>query len=253
MRPTMMMIAVVVAATAGCPTASLKKEPTTSGVGGAEEVGTTKVPPGLLHLQVAKEARDKAALLSRDGEKESFQTRDLSNATQRKWELASASIAQADFVDAHEKVVEKTKAEQRAAAAQAVLAMVATVKEQPRGLVITLLDSVLFASEEASLLRDAQVTLTQVGEVLMSTRERRVAVEGHTDARGSEAHNVDLSQRRADAVRDSLVKQGYQADLITSTGLGEARPIASNDDAEGRANNRRVEIIIARDSLTPNP
>ena len=69
-------------------------------------------------------------------------------------------------------------------------------------------------------------------------------VEGHTDSRGSESHNLDLSQRRAESVRTYLVGRGYESDRMQAHGIGKGRPTTSNTTAEGRANNRRVEIIV---------
>jgi outer membrane protein OmpA-like peptidoglycan-associated protein len=69
-------------------------------------------------------------------------------------------------------------------------------------------------------------------------------VEGHTDSQGSASFNQDLSHRRAESVRLYLVSHGIAADRVTSEGLGLTRPIADNTSAEGRANNRRVEIIV---------
>lgn len=140
----------------------------------------------------------------------------------------------------------RTAADQRALEAQAALARLAAVREEPRGIVITLSGSVLFASNQAILLAEARSRLDQVADVLLTTRERNITVEGHTDSQGSDSHNLDLSQRRADAVRNALVQRGYQADLIQSQGVGEGRPVADNASAEGRANNRRVEIVVAR-------
>jgi outer membrane protein OmpA-like peptidoglycan-associated protein len=144
-------------------------------------------------------------------------------------------------------------AEERAAAAQAALAKLASVKEEPRGMVITLSGSVLFASDQSVLLGEARARLDQVAAVLLSTRERNITVEGHTDSRGSHAHNLDLSQRRADAVRNYLVQKSYEPDRIMAHGLGEAQPVADNTNSEGRANNRRVEIIIAPERRASNP
>jgi outer membrane protein OmpA-like peptidoglycan-associated protein len=138
----------------------------------------------------------------------------------------------------------RAAAEKRAADAQAALAKLAAVKEEPRGMVITLSGSVLFASNRAVLLPEARTRLDQVAEVLLTSRERKLTVEGHTDSQGSVNFNLDLSQRRADAVRSYLVERGYQGDLIQAHGLGKGNPIADNGSAEGRANNRRVEIII---------
>lgn len=143
--------------------------------------------------------------------------------------------------------VARNAADLRAANALAALAKLAAVKEEPRGMVITLSGSVLFASNQAVLLPEARTRLDQVVAVLLTTRERSITIEGHTDAQGTDAHNLDLSQRRANAVRNYIVEKGYQADRVQAQGLGEGRPIADNANAEGRANNRRVEIIIARD------
>jgi outer membrane protein OmpA-like peptidoglycan-associated protein len=136
--------------------------------------------------------------------------------------------------------------EKRTADALAALAALAAVKEEERGLVVTLSGSVLFRSAKSTLLSSAQVKLDQVANALLAVRARNLIVEGHTDSQGSESYNQGLSQRRADAVRDYLVQRGYPADRIQSRGKGKGSPIADNTSPEGRANNRRVEIIIER-------
>lgn len=166
---------------------------------------------------------------------------------------ASSDLADSEHtgaVTAVQLAAEKTAraaADKRAADAMAALAKLAAVKEEPRGMVITLSGSVLFASNQSTLLSEARTRLDQVAAVLLTTRERHITVEGHTDSQGTDSHNMDLSQRRADAVRTYLVQKDYGADLIQANGMGEGRPIADNKNAEGRANNRRVEIIIERD------
>jgi outer membrane protein OmpA-like peptidoglycan-associated protein len=146
----------------------------------------------------------------------------------------------------------RAAADKRLADAMAALAKLAVVKEEPRGTVITLSGSVLFASGKAELLPAARTRLDQVAEVLLTDRDRNLIVEGHTDSQGSDRYNMNLSQFRADAVRNYLVKRDYQADRIKAIGLGEGQPVADNDSAEGRANNRRVEIIIERESHVSN-
>jgi outer membrane protein OmpA-like peptidoglycan-associated protein len=135
-------------------------------------------------------------------------------------------------------------AEKRSTDAQAALVKLAAVREEARGLVITLSGSVLFASNDATLLPAAQARLDQVAKALMATKERRLTVEGHTDSQGTADYNLDLSQRRADAVRAYLVSRDYPADRIQARGIGKGRPVADNASPEGRANNRRVEIIV---------
>ncbi|MBI5845116.1 MAG: OmpA family protein [Deltaproteobacteria bacterium] len=144
----------------------------------------------------------------------------------------------------------RAAADKRAAESQAALASLAAVKEEPRGIVITLSGSVLFASDQSVLLKSAQARLNKVTDVLLTTPERNLIIEGYADSRGTDSYNIDLSQRRADAVRSYLVNRGYRADRIQANGLGEAHPVASNESAEGRANNRRVEIVIQRDQAS---
>lgn len=150
----------------------------------------------------------------------------------------------------HAEQMSRDAAEQQAVYAQTALASLVAVREEPRGMVITLLGSVLFASKQTTLLPNAGSRLDPVATVLLTTRERYLTIEGHTDSQGADSANIALSQGRADAVRSYLVQRGYQADHIQSLGLGEGHPIADNGTAEGRANNRRVDIVIERGLVT---
>jgi outer membrane protein OmpA-like peptidoglycan-associated protein len=77
----------------------------------------------------------------------------------------------------------------------------------------------------------------------------KVAIEGHTDSVGTEDYNLQLSKQRADAVREYLVKEGVQEDVITAIGLGMSQPIAGNESADGRKKNRRVELVVSGDAI----
>lgn len=139
----------------------------------------------------------------------------------------------------------RQKAEQRAAAAIESVKKIAAVKEEARGMVITLSGAVLFASAKSELIPIAERKLDDVVEALKSVgNDRKIRVEGYTDSRGAEDFNLKLSQERADAVRSYLVSQGIPAERVTAQGKGEQNPVAPNDTAEGRANNRRVEIVV---------
>ncbi len=145
-------------------------------------------------------------------------------------------------------------AEKKADEATANLAKIALVKQEARGLVITLSGGVLFASGRSTLLVNARPKLDEVAAALQKSDAERFVVEGHTDSRGSDATNEELSYRRAQTVRDYLVERGVPAEKIRATGYGKSRPVADNATAEGRANNRRVEIIIQPKSpLTARP
>jgi outer membrane protein OmpA-like peptidoglycan-associated protein len=139
----------------------------------------------------------------------------------------------------------RLEAEKRAAAALASLQEIAKVKEEQRGMVITLDGAVLFASGKSDLLPIAKNKLDSVAKALKDQDpNKKMVVEGHTDSKGPDDANMRLSQARADSVGSYLVSQGVPSDKISSVGLGETRPIADNNTAEGRANNRRVEIIV---------
>jgi len=136
-------------------------------------------------------------------------------------------------------------ADKRAAQAQADLARIGTVKQEARGMVITLSGSVLFASAKADLLPDAQIKLNDVAKALAEQDpDSKIVVEGHTDSQGAAAFNQDLSQRRAESVRGYLASHGIASDRMTAQGFGPTRSVADNTSAEGRANNRRVEIVV---------
>jgi outer membrane protein OmpA-like peptidoglycan-associated protein len=134
--------------------------------------------------------------------------------------------------------------EQRAQQANAALDRL-SAKPDARGMVITLSGNVLFRSNGAHLLPAAMRRLDEVASAL-AAQEQNVVVEGFTDSKGSPWSNVDLSRRRAEAVRTYLVSRGCPPDRIVARGLGPDRPIADNATGEGRANNRRVEIVINR-------
>ena len=113
-----------------------------------------------------------------------------------------------------------------------------------RGVVLTLGD-VLFETGKADLKPSAVNDLTQLVTFLNKYPERTVAIEGHTDNVGSEDFNLGLSQRRAESVRSYLMRQGIDGSRIETKGMGESAPVASNDTAGGRQQNRRVEVIIS--------
>lgn len=128
-------------------------------------------------------------------------------------------------------------------------------KQDQRGLVLTLTGNVLFAFGKSELLPTAQKRLDDVIAALKED-PRSITVVGHTDSIGDDQKNMVLSQKRADAVRTYLTTHGIAEDRVTAQGMGETQPIASNKTAEGRADNRRVEIILngsANTQGTPMP
>jgi outer membrane protein OmpA-like peptidoglycan-associated protein len=117
-----------------------------------------------------------------------------------------------------------------------------------RGLVITLGD-VLFATGRADLKSGSRQTLDKLSTFLKTYPKRNVQIEGFTDNVGGDDYNQGLSQRRADSVRDALTGMGIASDRILSKGHGKNSPAADNDTAEGRQQNRRVEVVILDEGM----
>jgi len=105
-----------------------------------------------------------------------------------------------------------------------------------------ILEGINFEHDKAVLLASSMDILDRVAASLVEHPEVKVEVGGHCDADGSDAYNRRLSDRRAKAVRDYLVKKGVPATRMTAKGYGESQPIADNNTAEGKAKNRRVEL-----------
>ncbi len=120
--------------------------------------------------------------------------------------------------------------------------------DTPRGLVVTMAD-VLFATGKYDLSQEASLKLARLSGVILAHPGLKLKIEGYTDSTGGEAFNLKLSGQRADAVRAFLVSQGLQPDAVGSTGMGDADPVAGNDTAAGRQQNRRVEIIVSGEAI----
>src|SRR5688572_10432500 len=133
--------------------------------------------------------------------------------------------------------------QQQAAQLQEELALL-QARPTDRGLVLTLGDT-LFPTGKAELKPGATANLDRLKEFLAEYPERTAVIEGYTDSAGSEEFNQELSQRRADAVKRYLVERGVESARLQSAGRGESAPVADNDTAAGRQQNRRVEVIIS--------
>jgi outer membrane protein OmpA-like peptidoglycan-associated protein len=124
------------------------------------------------------------------------------------------------------------------------LNMILETRETARGLIVNISD-VLFDFNKYDLKPGAREKMAKVAGILLAYPGLKIQVEGHTDSVGTDDYNLKLSQQRADSVRTYLVTQGVPADSVTSVGLGKADPVASNDTAAGRQQNRRVELVVS--------
>ena len=120
------------------------------------------------------------------------------------------------------------------------------LRQTESGVVVTLGD-VLFESGQTELRDEAMASLVEVVDLLQSEPDKNIRIEGHTDSTGESETNLEISQKRADAVFNALVSLGVDAARVIATGMGEDFPIASNETEEGRQQNRRVDVILLDD------
>ncbi len=119
----------------------------------------------------------------------------------------------------------------------------ASIRQDARGTIVSLAD-ILFDFNQATLRREVEFNLVKIATILNQFPEMKVVIEGHTDSIGTEEYNLQLSQKRAEAVRDFLASQGVPEGHLSYEGYGESRPVADNDTDEGRQKNRRVDLVI---------
>ena len=163
------------------------------------------------------------------------QTQQTLNQTQSQLQMTAAQAA--------EQQKKLTDLEAKLKDARDTIAKIAAVKDDDRGMVITLQGEVLFKTGKWDLKAGAMAKLDQIADALRG-KEQPMVVFGHTDNVGTHDMNMDLSQRRAQSVRDYLVSKGIPQDLISAQGKGPDVPVGDNNSVEGRAENRRVEIVV---------
>ncbi|GIX32644.1 MAG: hypothetical protein KatS3mg125_0600 [Lysobacterales bacterium] len=205
--------------------------------------------------ELARLEAEKLRLQSLARAEEAERLRELAEAERRRQEELSAAAARArEEAERAQRLAELRQREAQAARREAELAQAAAealrqqlqslvAREEARGLVMTLGENV-FAPGAAELKPEARANLHKVVEFIRQHPGKLVRIEGHTDATGNRNANLVLSRRRAESVRRALVEEGIEPERLEAVGLGQEHPVAPNDTAEGRAKNRRVEIVI---------
>jgi outer membrane protein OmpA-like peptidoglycan-associated protein len=216
-----------------------------------------------------KQEAEKAAAEAARQKAEADQARAAALAQQQQAEAAAAQAAQekaaaqaAAEQAARDKAAAQADAEKaRQAAAQAeaektqlraqLLAQLNSIlqtRDSARGLIVNMSD-VLFDFGSYTLKPGAREKLAKISGIVLAHPGLTLQIEGHTDSVGTDEFNQQLSERRADSVRDFLAENGVPASSITARGFGKAQPVASNDTAEGRQRNRRVELVVNGDAI----
>ena len=142
---------------------------------------------------------------------------------------------------------ENEKAQLRAQLLEQLNSILQT-RDSARGLIVNMSD-VLFDTGSSTLKPGAREKLAKISGILLAHRGLTLQIEGHTDSVGTDDFNQQLSERRSDSVRDFLAEQGVAGSTMTARGFGKTQPVASNDTAEGRQRNRRVELVVNGDAI----
>ena len=192
----------------------------------------------------AEQAKAEAERMKEEAEKAKAEAVAQQQILAAETDKAHAAAAQSESL---RQQAEKEKQELRARLLQQLNSILAT-RDSARGLIANMSD-VLFRSGSFELLPGARERLAKVSGIVLAYPSLHVAVEGHTDSVGSDQYNQDLSEHRAQAVRDYFVQQGIPSGAVEARGFGKSEPIASNDTAEGRQQNRRVELVLSGDAI----
>jgi len=204
--------------------------------------------------QARMEAERARLLVATTSEEAQRARQEKEDALQKEAESARAAVLATEEADQARRLAESRASEAEYARREADLAsqQISSLTRQlenlqlrqtESGVVVTLGD-VLFASGEVHLVEGAQSSLEEVVDLLQTEPDKKIRVEGHTDSRGDAEANLQLSGQRAQAVREALINLGVAADRVSALGMGEDFPIASNEDEAGRAQNRRVDVIL---------
>ena len=162
---------------------------------------------------------------------------------------AAAEKARAEQAAAQQQVQQATdQTEQMRERLKQQLNQVLATRESARGLIVNMSD-VLFDFNQYTLKPGAREKLAKVSGILLSYPNLQMQIEGYTDNIGSDEYNQKLSEERADSVRDYLVSQGVAQVNISAAGYGKADPVADNSTSSGRAENRRVQLVVSGNSI----
>lgn len=202
----------------------------------------------------AQQAAEQRAQAEQQAQEAAAQRAQAEAAAQQAAAARAAAEAQAAQARAQQQQAEQ---QAQAAAQQAAqmrerlrqqLSQVLETRETARGLIVNM-PNVLFAFNKYDLKPEAREKLAKVSGILLAYPDLKVQVEGYTDIIGSDEYNQKLSEERADTVRDYLVAQNVQSNNITAEGYGKSHPIADNSTAEGRAQNRRVQLVVSGNAI----
>lgn len=205
--------------------------------------------------QIANLSKSKDKILIKAREKES----DVARAeAERRAREAEEKALEAELARKHSEAMMQ-EAEKARLQAEALLAQKVQLEKElaelqaemtDRGAVVTL-GNILFEVNKSRLLQGGLLIVDKLANFLKKYHGRKMLIEGHTDSRGSDAYNLELSRQRANSVFSALMERGIDSERMITKGYGEQYPVAGNDTDAGRQQNRRVEVVILDEGVKP--
>lgn len=214
-----------------------------------------RVETAMAALEAVAQKAENARLTARQAEREAFEAArakaaaeesktEAQKQTRRALEQVELARQEADLTRSELERIRKERDEELNRMQRALNQIVAT-RRTALGLVMNLgSDTIKFDFDKAALRPENRELLSRIAGVLLTSDHYRVQVYGHTDDIGTEAYNQELSERRAQTVRDYLVKAGIDSKILSTKGFGKSNPLVPGDSPEARATNRRVEVAI---------
>ncbi len=192
-------------------------------------------------LALAAQQQEKLALAAEQARAEAEAVR-----LREEQEKLAALAAEQARAEQAERELARLRAEHEKSRAEltATLSRLAKVREEARGVIVTLPGNIYFNFNKADVKPAMQMQLTKIAQALAAVPDQKLLIEGHTDSVGSNEYNRSLSESRAQSVQTILLAGGIAAERMEIKGYGESKPIADNDTPAGRAQNRRVEIVL---------
>lgn len=211
----------------------------------AEQARAARAEREALEATKLREEQEKMAKLTAEQARAVRAERETARLREEQGKMATLTAEQARAESA-EREAAKLREEQEKMRAElnTTLSRLAKVREEARGTIITLPGNIFFNVNKADVKPAMQEKLTEIAKALAAVPEQHLLIEGHTDSDGPSEYNLILSEQRAQSVRSILLAGGIAPERIETKGYGQDRPVAPNSTATGKAQNRRVEIVL---------
>ena len=211
----------------------------------AEQARAERAEREALEATKLREEQERMATLTAEQARAASAAREAAQLREEQEKMATLTAEQARAASAEREAAQlREEQEKMRAELSTTLSRLAKVREESRGIIVTLPGNIFFDFNKADVKPAMQEQLTEIAKALAAVPDQNLLIEGHTDSDGPSEYNLILSEKRAQSVRSILLAGGIPAERIETKGYGQTNPVAPNSTATGKAQNRRVEIVL---------